>query len=99
MSFRTALNFSRKEQYDKPFADGRIMPPYLLSFLRRRIWTLTAGAVLAAAALWLLGPRGLWALLLLGLAAGLFERFLVPREQFGGEPERRADDQIGRAHV
>ncbi len=70
------------------------MPPFLLDFLRRRIWTLTAGIALACAALLLLGRDAVWALLLLVLGAAVIERFVAPQETLGDQPERRTDDPL-----
>jgi two-component system phosphate regulon sensor histidine kinase PhoR len=70
------------------------MPPFLLNFLRQRIWTLTAGIALAAAALLLLGRDAVWALLLLGLGAGIIERFVSPQELLGNAPQQRTDDPL-----
>ncbi len=70
------------------------MPPFLLDFLRRRIWTLTAGIALACAALLLLGRDAVWALLLLVLGAAVIERFVAPQEALGDQPERRTDDPL-----
>ncbi len=46
--------------------------------LRQRLWAIALGAGLAAAVLWLLGPSGVWALLLLVLAAAIILRLFVP---------------------
>ena len=69
------------------------MPPLLLNFLRHRLWTLTAGIALAAAAL-LLGRDAVWALLLLALGAAVIERFVTPQEALGNEPQQRTDDPL-----
>ena len=50
----------------------------LLDFLRQRLWTLAFGAGLAGILLLLLGPKGVWALLLLILAAAVIFRLFVP---------------------
>jgi two-component system phosphate regulon sensor histidine kinase PhoR len=50
----------------------------VLDFLRQRLWTIALGAGLAGALLLLLGPKGVWALLLLILAAALIFRLFVP---------------------
>jgi two-component system phosphate regulon sensor histidine kinase PhoR len=70
------------------------MPPLLLHFLRHRLWTLTAGIALAAAALLFLGRDAVWALLLLGLGAAVIERFVTPQEALGHQPEQRIDDPL-----
>jgi two-component system phosphate regulon sensor histidine kinase PhoR len=70
------------------------MPPLLLHFLRHRLWTLTAGIALAAAALLFLGRDAVWALLLLGLGAAVIERFVTPQEPLGQQPEQRTDDPL-----
>jgi two-component system phosphate regulon sensor histidine kinase PhoR len=69
------------------------MPPLLLNFLRHRLWTLTAGIALAAAAL-LLGRDAVWALVLLALGAAVIERFVTPQEALGNEPQQRTDDPL-----
>ena len=68
--------------------------PLFLSFLRRRIWALTAGVALAAAALVLLGQAAVWGLLVLALAAALIVRFVAPPPPLGNEPEQRRDDPL-----
>ena len=70
------------------------MPPFLLNFLRQRIWTLTLGIALAAAALLFLGRDAVWALLLLGLAAAIIQRFVAPQELLGNAPQQLADDPL-----
>jgi two-component system phosphate regulon sensor histidine kinase PhoR len=50
----------------------------LLALLRRRLWAIALGAGLAAGLLLLLGPLGVWALLLLILAAAIILRLFVP---------------------
>jgi two-component system, OmpR family, phosphate regulon sensor histidine kinase PhoR len=69
------------------------MPPFLLDFLRHRIWTLTAGIALACAALLFLGRDAVWALLLLGLCAAMIERFVSPQDS-GDQPQQRPDDPL-----
>jgi two-component system, OmpR family, phosphate regulon sensor histidine kinase PhoR len=49
----------------------------LLALLRRRVWAIALGAGLAAGLLLLLGPLGVWALLLLILAAAIILRLFV----------------------
>ena len=70
------------------------MPPFLLNFLRQRIWPLTVGIALTAAALLFLGRDAVWALLLLGLGAAIIERFVAPQELLGTEPLQLADDAL-----
>src|SRR4051812_34199673 len=48
------------------------------NFLRSRIWVLTGGLMLAGAAVLLLGPKGLWVLIVFALAAALIIRFIAP---------------------
>ncbi len=48
------------------------------NFLRSRIWTLTAGLVLAGVAVLALGQAGLWSLIAFALACALVIRFMVP---------------------
>jgi two-component system phosphate regulon sensor histidine kinase PhoR len=50
----------------------------VLDFLRQRLWTIALGAGSAGALLLLLGPKGVWALLLLILATALIFRLFVP---------------------
>ncbi|MBN9543867.1 MAG: hypothetical protein J0I19_00220 [Alphaproteobacteria bacterium] len=50
----------------------------LLNFLQQRLWPVAIGAVLAGVLLVLLGPRGVWGLLLLLLAGGVILRTFVP---------------------
>ncbi len=69
------------------------MPP-LLNFLRRRIWALTFGVGLAAAALLLLGREAVWVILAVTLAAALVMRLVVPVQTLGSEPEQRPDDPL-----
>ncbi len=76
------------------FGHGRIMPQFLLTFLRNRIWTFTAGIALALAALLALGRDGVWALLLLGLGAAVTGRFVQPQESLGNQPEQRPNDPL-----
>ncbi len=49
----------------------------LLNFLQLRLWPVAVGAVLAGLLLLFLGPRGVWGLLLLLLAAGIILRTFV----------------------
>jgi two-component system, OmpR family, phosphate regulon sensor histidine kinase PhoR len=49
----------------------------LLNFLQQRLWPIALGAALAGALLLMLGPKGVWGLLLLILAAGLIMRTLA----------------------
>ena len=49
-----------------------------MPFLQQRLWTIALGAALAGILLLLLGPRGVWGLLLLLLAAGVILRTFVP---------------------
>jgi two-component system phosphate regulon sensor histidine kinase PhoR len=57
----------------------------LVSFLQQRLWTIALGAALAGILLLLLGPKGVWGLLLLLLAAGVILRTFVPPP--GPEPK------------
>jgi two-component system phosphate regulon sensor histidine kinase PhoR len=68
------------------------MPPLLLQFLRHRLWTLTAGIALAAAALLLLGRNAVLAVLLLSLAATVIARFVTPPQPLGSQPNLIAAD-------
>jgi two-component system phosphate regulon sensor histidine kinase PhoR len=70
------------------------MPLTLFNFLRRRIWTLTAGIGLAAAVLLLLGEQALWALLAVALALALIGRLVKPPSALGDEPEQRPNDAL-----
>ncbi len=69
------------------------MPPFLLDFLRHRIWTLTAGVALAATAILLWGREAIWVLLLLLLAAAVIARFVTSQEP-GSAPQQRPDDPL-----
>jgi two-component system phosphate regulon sensor histidine kinase PhoR len=69
------------------------MPPFLLDFLRHRIWTLTAGVALAATAILLWGREAIWVLLLLLLAAAVIARFVTSQEP-GSQPQQRPDDPL-----
>jgi two-component system phosphate regulon sensor histidine kinase PhoR len=57
----------------------------LVSFLQQRLWTIALGAALAGILLLSLGPKGVWGLLLLLLAAGVILRTFVPPP--GPEPK------------
>ena len=70
------------------------MPLSLLNFLRRRIWTLTAGIGLAAGILLLLGREAVWALLAVALAMALIGRLVTPPSSPGDEPAQRPDDAL-----
>jgi len=50
----------------------------LLNFLQQKLWPVAVGAALAGVLLLLLGPKGVWGLLLLLLAAGVILRTFVP---------------------
>ena len=50
----------------------------VLNFLQQRLWPVAVGAVLAGVLLLLLGPKGVWGLLLLLLAAGVILHTFVP---------------------
>ena len=50
----------------------------VLNYLQQRLWPMAVGAVLAGVLLLLLGPKGVWGLLLLLLAAGVILRTFVP---------------------
>ena len=51
----------------------------LLNFLQQRLWPVAIGAVLAGVLLLFLGPKGVWGLLLLLLAAWVILRTFVPQ--------------------
>jgi two-component system, OmpR family, phosphate regulon sensor histidine kinase PhoR len=70
------------------------MPPFLPSFLRQRVWSLTAGVALACGALLLLGREALWVLLGLAIAVSILAGFVSPRKLLGVQPEPRADDTL-----
>jgi two-component system phosphate regulon sensor histidine kinase PhoR len=70
------------------------MPLSLLNFLRRRIWTLTAGIGLAAGILLLLGREAVWALLAVALALALIGRLVKPPSSLEDEPAQRPDDPL-----
>src|SRR5438067_11395312 len=53
------------------------MSQSLWNFLRGRIWTLTAGLLLAGLAVLALGPMALWSLIAFALAAALVTHFLA----------------------
>jgi two-component system phosphate regulon sensor histidine kinase PhoR len=67
----------------------------LLDFLRQRLWTIAFGAGLAGALLLLLGPEGVWALLLLILATAVIFRLFVPApRQLQSVPVPAGDEGI-----
>jgi two-component system, OmpR family, phosphate regulon sensor histidine kinase PhoR len=67
----------------------------LLDFLRQRLWTIAFGAGLAGALLLLLGPKGVWALLLLILATAVIFRLFVPApRQLQSVPVPASDEGI-----
>ena len=68
--------------------------PSLFHFLRRRIWALSLGLGLSALALALAGPRAVWLLLALALAAGLAGHFLAPPPKEEREPQPRPGDSL-----
>ena len=70
------------------------MPASFLDFLRLRIWSLTAGIALAAAALLLLGRGAVWVLLALGLVAAVIAYFAAPKASLGRLPEQSPDDAL-----
>ena len=70
------------------------MPLTLLNFLRRRIWTLTAGIGLAAAVLLLLGQQAVWGLLATVLVVALIGRLVTPPSSLEDEPSQRPDDPL-----
>ena len=61
-------------------------------FLQDRIWAVAAGLGLAAAALALLGPQGLWAVLTFVLAAALISRFIAFRDPVSPLPAKAPED-------
>jgi two-component system phosphate regulon sensor histidine kinase PhoR len=67
------------------------------NFLGSRLWTLTAGIALAWAGLLLLGPRALWIILGLSLAAAVIAHFIAPQWMSpppAKPPPSDADDAI-----
>jgi two-component system phosphate regulon sensor histidine kinase PhoR len=65
----------------------------VLDFLRQRLWAIALGVGLAGALLLLLGPEGVWALLLLILAAAVIFRLFVVAPAHLAAPAALPDDE------